>query len=315
MRFRMVGYGVVIAALGACSGKSDGDDEAGTGGVSAARGGSSSGGLPSSAGGTATGGKAQGSVSGGSDTGGAGGKASAGAPGSGGDAESGGSAAQPEGGSNGGGRPSDGGANDGGANDGGSFEAGAGESSSAGEGSGTGGGSSDRPVWCPELEACRFGADQRLAPGEACPDGRDCYEDQWCGERIQCVEYVDDGACTEEPACDAGQLTSPVCSGLGICETRSACGKSIVCETYPPSGSDCQPGLQKDRRFAAPPQKCASISISCPEGSSPFADEMCGCGCEQPEDCPDSVNCQPTSGDPRSDLCNSDECPFTQRAH
>jgi hypothetical protein len=129
----------------------------------------------------------------------------------------------------------------------------------------------------------------------------------WCGKSIQCVEYVDDGSCTEKPACDPEQLSLMFCSGIGICETRSACGKSIMCETLPPAGAACQPGMQKDRAFAAPPGKCAGLSIECPEGSSRFVDEKCGCGCEQPEECPDSVNCQPTTSDPRSDLCDSEE--------
>jgi hypothetical protein len=295
MRFRWdrpgkaatLGCALVIAVAGACSEK-DGSTPFTAGGA-----------------GESTGGKARGGGSGGGGSS-AGGKNSAGAPGTGGKSAGGGSAAESSGSPNGGSPGSEGGASDGG-----NSVTSAGESSSAGEGSG---GSADRPSWCPELDACRYGADQRREPGAECPVGRDCYGDVWCGKSVQCVRYVDDGTCTEKPACDEGQLSSPICSGLGICETRSACGKSVVCESYPPEGAACQPGLQRDRVFAAAPEQCSAFSIGCPEGSAPFVDEKCGCGCEQPADCPDSVNCQPTtSGETRSKLCDTEECPFTER--
>lgn len=279
MRFRWVGYALLTASLGACSGRSEGDapqgDQAGNGsGGAAASGGSESAGRASTAGrgGAASGGQPAGDA--GETT--VGGKTG----GDGGDAASGGTAS-----------------------------AGSASAGSASAGSASGGAASGTP-WCPEWDVCKFGVDERLEPGEACPQGRDCYADEWCGKSIQCVKYVDDGTCTQMPVCGSAQLTVPLCSGLGICETRSACGKSVVCETLQ---KGCSPGLQKDRVFAALPEECGAISIHCPEGSNPFAD-TCGCGCEQPADCPDSVNCQPTSGDPRSDLCdNSKQCPFTAR--
>ena len=159
------------------------------------------------------------------------------------------------------------------------------------------------------------GADQRLAPGEKCPANHECYTNEWCGQTVQCVAYVKDDTCTEVPKCDPEQWSWGACLHAGYCEMRAACGKSILCETPPQAGSGCNLQPQKDRVFAAPLESCSSISINCPKGSIPFTDP-CGCGCDQPADCPDGVNCAPTGGgEIRSHLCNSDECPFTGRAN
>jgi hypothetical protein len=79
-------------------------------------------------------------------------------------------------------------------------------------------------------------------------------------------------------------------------------------------GRQCQPGLDKHYAYAAWSEDCPTFTIYCPEGSSPFGNE-CGCGCEQPETCPDGVDCMPTGSGMISHLCASTECPFTQRAY
>ncbi|HKO52105.1 MAG TPA: hypothetical protein VJV79_30555 [Polyangiaceae bacterium] len=284
MRFGLVGCALVIASLVACEGQSDGypvaAHDAGSGGFSVSSAGSLSGSGSSTAGasGSSSGGEREDAGAGASHAGASSGAASAGSPSFGGSTAGGGSSAQsgagPSGGSSSGGKP------------------------------GT-------TPWCPD-SVCKGGVDQRLAPGDECPANRDCYADEWCGQSVQCIEYVEDGTCTEKPSCDPEQMTVPACLSWGICETRAACGKRILCETLQPDGTGCQPGLQKDRVFAAFAVECPTLSIHCPKGSSPFADE-CGCGCEQPEACPDSVNCQPGSGS-QSELCTSTECPFTGRA-
>lgn len=284
MRFRLVGCALAISCLAACDGRSAGDriedDTAGSAGVSASTGGSLSG-----ASGSSTDGNRAGAGTGGGHTDASGGAASSG-PASGGSSSLGGSLAS----------------------DGGS-------ASSAGEsavgGSANGGNSSGTP-WCPELGVCKRGIDQRLAPGEACPVGRDCYADKWCGQNVQCAKYVEDGTCTEKPTCDPEQMSLPSCLSGGICETRSACGKRVMCETFK-VGSGCQPGLDKHYVYAAYAEDCPTFTIYCPAGSSPFVND-CGCGCEQPADCPDWVDCMPTTGS-ISHLCStSAECPFTDRA-
>lgn len=296
-------WALLVLAMSACDGRSDRRDlyetTAGAGGsVAGATGGSisaggsgpagtSSGGDPSSGGNAFAG-------AGAGQTGGSGATASGGDSGADGGAIFDGGAAGSSSGGASGGSPSDGGATGGG-------------------GSSQGGSDPGGTPWCPQLDVCKYGADERLAPGEECPEDRECYSDEWCGKTVQCVKFEGE-ACTDTPSCDPGQLKNLFCMGVGICETRSACGKSIVCETLHPGGSECQPGVQKDRVFAALPEKCGTIAIHCPRGSAPFSDE-CGCGCEQPEDCPDWVDCQPGAEDPRQDLCDSVACPFTQRSH
>src|SRR5690606_15338099 len=233
--------------------------------------------------------------------GGSGGDASGRGPGSSGATMDGGSGAQSTTGTSSGGGPVEGGTatDDNGSDSGGSNTDESGGNDSGGNDSGA--------PWCPEFDTCKRGADQRLAPGEECPPGRDCYVDAWCGRDVHCVKFVDD-ECTDRPTCDPGQLSSPACTGVGVCETRSLCGHAIVCET--PLVGACQ---SKDRVFAATlTEECSARSLRCPEGSSSCSDE-CGCGCEQPADCPEGVNCQPGS-EGQSPLCQSTDCPFTKRA-
>jgi len=286
MRFRMVGCALVISSLPACAGRSAGDrieaDKAGSAGVSAASGGGPSGNQGGTSGSSTSGNRA-GAGTGGGHAGASGGPASGGSSGLGGAM----------------------------ASDGGSASS-AGESAVGGSASG---GNPSGTLWCPEWGVCKRDADQRLAPGEACPVNRECYADKWCGQSVQCVKYIEDGTCTEKPTCDPEQMTLtslPACLPGGICEMRSACGKRIMCETFKP-GIRCQPGVDKNYVYAAFAEDCPTFSIYCPQGSSPFTDE-CGCGCAQPEDCPDGVNCMPTTGS-ISHLCNtSTQCPFTERA-
>jgi hypothetical protein len=63
------------------------------------------------------------------------------------------------------------------------------------------------------------------------------------------------------------------------------------------------------------PEICAVIRYACPELTEGFSN-ACGCGCEQSEDCPATVDCEPGSGDP-DPLCTDqdpDPCPYTVRA-
>jgi hypothetical protein len=281
---KVAGFAFVLSCLCACGGQSAGspfaNGAAGTAGTQA---------PGPSAGGTS-----------GSSSGGKPGDAGASANHTGGTTAAGGGAAQTAGQSNGGTSAEGGTAN-------------GGSVSNAGQGANAGSNPSGSP-WCPNSNACRYDADQRLAPSEPCPANRECYADDWCGQSIQCVKYVDDGTCTEKPSCDPEQVTLSVgCLRGGICETRSACGKSIVCETKHQGDAACNPGLFRHRVFAARAQSCSAISIYCPKGSILFSDE-CGCGCEQPETCPEGVNCQP-SGEIHSELCDSTDCPFTGRAY
>ncbi len=185
-----------------------------------------------------------------------------------------------------------------------------GQSSGASDGGGAG------DLWCPTMlleGSCDSFEDQPLAPGQACPDVAECYESEMCGEEILCVAYEEDDSCTEEPSCDADQMELVLCS-RGPCEVRSVCGEVIWCQTLPGADENCQPSAQPHREYAAFADECTDLQIVCPEGSEPFSND-CGCGCEQPEECPESVNCMPRVDSTDTQLCGADACPFTQRTY
>ena len=88
----------------------------------------------------------------------------------------------------------------------------------------------------------------------------------------------------------------------------SACGDDGgVCGEPPPRGV---------HYVSMSPAKCEVIDYACPSGASGYSD-ACGCGCRQPDTCPDYVDCQPgLPSEQTSPLCANDAlCPYTTRAY
>lgn len=195
----------------------------------------------------------------------------------------------------------------GGAATGGSASGGAGTGGASTGGSPGGAGGSE---CCLAFPACD-GVDKPIDSEADCPPGATCYSRTVCCSTIWCM--AEQAACDAIPVCEPGEVQVNECPETGECTERSLCGQTISCFV---SASACYPEAEPDRHYVSDePDTCALIDYACPMTTTGFSNE-CGCGCEQPSECPDYVNCEPTV-DPDSDpdpLCLSEECPYTQRA-
>ena len=64
-----------------------------------------------------------------------------------------------------------------------------------------------------------------------------------------------------------------------------------------------------NKHYVGTPAQCPLIRYTCIPGTTAFSDAR-GCGCEQPADCPQWINCQP----PRDCSADRTRCPFSQIA-
>jgi len=188
------------------------------------------------------------------------------------------------------------------ASDGSGGTDGSGGSGTGGTPAGTGG---EAPGCCLAAAICDPG-DTEIASKDDCPAGATCYSNAVCCSTVWCAKRLPN--CDAFPSCESDEKDVSECEDSAVCTTRELCGNSILCQKR--SGS-CDHEEELDRDYVAESADgCPLIDYVCPEHTTPFSNE-CGCGCEQPADCPDFVNCAPGSTvDP---LCDSAECPYTDR--
>jgi len=76
----------------------------------------------------------------------------------------------------------------------------------------------------------------------------------------------------------------------------------------------CNPSNEPNRRYVAnSPEQCQLVRFACEPGTSMFSNG-CGCGCEQPADCPAFINCMPGPGVPSCEPARA-RCPLTPVAY
>jgi len=126
-----------------------------------------------------------------------------------------------------------------------------------------------------------------------------------CCSTVWCMK--EQALCDAIPTCASDETKVEACLEGRTCVKRALCGEVIICEK---NEAFCDLDAQPNRKYLGQGSECDSLEISCPMHTTPF-DDACGCGCEQPDDCPQSVGCLPGGG--LHPLCNSDECPYTQR--
>lgn len=169
-------------------------------------------------------------------------------------------------------------------------------------GAGTGG----EPTGCCTADATCDPGDLQLE-SESCPIGGECYSSTVCCSTVWCME--EQAACDAIPTCQEGETEVPECPVGSTCVQRALCGTVITCAQ---GIAVCDLGPQPNRHYVAySALECVGIDFACPAHTTGFSD-VCGCGCEQPDTCPEFIDCQPgTQLDP---LCESDECPYSTRA-
>jgi hypothetical protein len=187
------------------------------------------------------------------------------------------------------------------ASDGSGGSYGTGGNGSGGTPAGTGG----EPPQCCLAEAVCNPNDTEIGSEADCPPGASCYSNTACCSTVWCASVP---TCDAFPSCDNDEELVSECDDGAVCTTRELCGNSIICQK---KDVTCDRDAELDRDYAADdPDSCSLIDYVCPEYTTPFSNE-CGCGCEQPADCPDFVNCEP--GGMVDPLCDSAECPYTDR--
>jgi len=174
-------------------------------------------------------------------------------------------------------------------------------------GAGAEGGTGGAPSCCLAEAVCNDG-DVQIESGDDCAIGAECYSSTVCCSTVWCMKHQE--FCDAIPICLDGELEVPECPEGSACVKREACGTVITCELQ--GEVVCDLGPQPDRNYIGHSAvECELIDFTCPAHTTGFSD-LCGCGCEQPESCPDWVDCAP--GQELDPLCSSEECPYTLRA-
>jgi hypothetical protein len=200
------------------------------------------------------------------------------------------------------GTDSSGGMGSGGGGNGSGSGQGSGGDASGGQPAGVGGG-----VECCLAAAICDPGDSEIASKDDCPENASCYENSACCSTIWCARYEPN--CDAFPSCQSDEEEVSECAEEATCTSRELCGNAILCQKK--EGS-CDPDDEPDRNYVGEsPGNCTLIDYTCPEHTMSFGND-CGCGCEQPSECPDFVNCAP--GGTIDPLCDSDECPYTDKA-
>lgn len=168
--------------------------------------------------------------------------------------------------------------------------------------SGVGG---EPPVCCGATAVCDDERDLQVDSQNGCPIAQTCYSRTVCCSTVWCMEAQ--AYCEAIPLCFDGEVQVDTCPEGEFCVKRAACNNLVTCQQ---NEALCDRDAQPFRKYLGQRSECVDLEFSCPEHTRRFND-VCGCGCEQPENCPLSVSCLP-SGEVHP-LCNADECPYTAR--
>lgn len=192
---------------------------------------------------------------------------------------------------------------DDGGSSGGAGSATGGASADGGSTTGTGG---DSPVCCQAAATCAEG-ETELQVADDCPIEAECYSASICCDTTWCMKPQ--APCKAVPTCAESETEVQECPSDSACVQRALCGTVITCDV---GLVICDLGPQPNRHYIAGPAiECEGIDFACPEHTLGFSDH-CGCGCEQPDSCPEVIDCEP--GGEMDPLCDSNECPYSTRA-
>lgn len=151
-----------------------------------------------------------------------------------------------------------------------------------------------------------------------------------CGVDSDCVKVSRGGCCTawQSIAVNASRADDyaaanvctppyPPCApppkGETVDDTVARCDAGTCALGAPPAPA-CDPAKEPNRRYvASSPAQCMLVKFACEAGTNGFSN-ACGCGCEQPSDCPSFINCMPGPGVP-SCAPERARCPYTPVAY
>ncbi len=193
------------------------------------------------------------------------------------------------------------------------------------------------------LAKATFTVSVRVKPGlTKCAVDADCVKTKsgCCGLTFTAVNAsrVDDVACKPPyppcappppmpddlrvAQCNAGtcalvEPTAIACGGFTTnphaCPAGYVCKKDGVPMDVPGKCvAGCDESKEPNRKYVAhSPEQCKLVRYACEPGTVGFSND-CGCGCEQPSDCPTFINCMPGPGDTATTCATlRAKCPYT----
>jgi hypothetical protein len=156
----------------------------------------------------------------------------------------------------------------------------------------------------------------RVKPGMfACTTASDCVKVPMAG---CCVSWqsiaVNASRVDDYATANACKPPYPPCAPPpDLTDTREPACNAGVCELVEAAAA-CDPSKEPNRKYVGTSKEmCMLIKFACEPGTEGFAND-CGCGCEQPSDCPEWINCMPG---PMSTDCSvaRARCPYSQIAY
>ncbi|MEO7096178.1 MAG: hypothetical protein ABI175_23160 [Polyangiales bacterium] len=164
-----------------------------------------------------------------------------------------------------------------------------------------------------EADACKLVAPTDIACGgfiknsHSCPDGFFCKKEG--------VPMDVPGKCVA--GCFYGGTTRAVGESFPSTDGCNTCfcsdTGSVGC-TKRACVPKCDEASEPNRKYVGhSPAQCMLVKFSCVPGTSMFSND-CGCGCEQPSDCPAFINCMPGPA-PSTCAALRAKCPLSEVAY
>jgi hypothetical protein len=133
------------------------------------------------------------------------------------------------------------------------------------------------------------------------------------------VATCDAGTCKLVDGCDYnGNTYAPgdTFKSSDGCNTCSCMAGGGVACTKMYCVPKCDEASEPNRKYVGhSPEQCMLVKFSCVPGTTMFSND-CGCGCEQPSDCPAFINCMPGPGDAAAKCAElRAKCPLSEVAY
>jgi hypothetical protein len=144
--------------------------------------------------------------------------------------------------------------------------------------------------------------------GDTFPSTDGCNKCSCGGGLVACTEMACASTCTYNGRVYNEGDYFRAADGCNTC-TCGPAGAVACTRMYCPAPT-CDPKTEYNRSYVGTPETCMVIRYTCVPGTSSFSN-ACGCGCEQPADCPEWINCMP----PTDCSALRAKCPLSQVAY
>lgn len=172
-----------------------------------------------------------------------------------------------------------------------------------------GGGLACTKMACP-AKTCEYNGNT-YNDGDSFPSSDGCNTCSCSSGAVACTEKACVSTCTYGGRVYRNGESFKATDGCNTCY----CGPegSVACTKMACPAPTCDPTKEWNRSYVGTPSTCPLIRFVCEPGTSYFAND-CGCGCEQPSDCPEWINCMPGPGATTCSTLRA-KCPLSKVAY